>query len=134
MKPPRFSYAAPETLDHALALLQEHGTSAAVLAGGQSLVPLLNLRVARPDVVIDLNRVPGLAPVEVNAGTGPGALVRQQQALRHDRVRAQAPLVAPALGHVGHVASRSRGTFGGSIAHADPAAELPAVLLALDGA
>jgi carbon-monoxide dehydrogenase medium subunit len=133
MKPPRFSYAAPDTLDQALALLLEHGANATVLAGGQSLVPLLNLRVARPEVVIDLNRVGGLDAVEINGSVQLGALVRQQRALRDAGLRAGAPLVAAALGHVGHVASRSRGTLGGSIAHADPAAELPAVLLALDG-
>lgn len=130
MKPAPFSYASPEALGEALALLAGHGSDAKLLAGGQSLVPLLNLRLARPEVVIDLNRVPGLDELSVNGSVRLGPLVRQQDALGLGEV----PLLAAALRSVGHVASRCRGTVAGSIAHADPAAEIPAVLLALDGA
>jgi carbon-monoxide dehydrogenase medium subunit len=133
VKPPAFRYAAPDSLEETLALLAEHGAEATLLAGGQSLVPLLNLRVVRPGVVLDLNRVPGLDGCTVNGDVRLGALVRQQDALRNAALGAAAPLLTTALGAVGHVASRSRGTIAGSLAHADPAAELPAVLLALDG-
>ena len=102
-----------------------------MLAGGQSLVPLMNLRLAFPSVLVDLNGVPGLGGVTVNGGAEIGAMSRQMAVERS--VGAAAPLVAEALRHVGHPAIRSRGTFGGTVAHADPAAEIPAVLLALGG-
>ena len=133
MKPARFAYFAPTTLDEALALRAEHGYDSAVLAGGQSLVPLLNLRMAQPEVVIDLGRVEGLDAISAENGTiSFGAMVRQRQAERSEAVRAALPLLAKALHHVGHPPIRNRGTIGGSLAHADPAAELPAVALALD--
>ena len=133
MKPPPFTYHAPDTLDEALALLGEHGDEAKVLAGGQSLVPLLALRLARPSVLVDLRRVPGLSGIDAtDGGVVFGAMTRERQAERSDVVRKQLPLLADALPLIGHVAIRTRGTIGGSVAHADPAAELPAVALALD--
>ena len=124
MKPPPFEYAAPETLDEALALLAEHGDEAKVLAGGQSLVPLLNFRLTRPSLVVDLNRLDGLDHLE---GGRIGALVR----MRHVEQEAQQPLLRRAASLVGHAQIRNRGTVCGSVAHADPAAELPCALLAL---
>jgi len=104
-----------------------------VLAGGQSLVPLLNMRLARPSLLVDVNRVPGLDEIEVDGSVRIGALARQADVLASAAAGAAIPLLATVLRHVGHPATRSRGTIGGSLAHADPAAELPAVLLALDG-
>ena len=133
MKPAAFDYAAPTSLDEALQLLAANDT-AKVLAGGQSLIPLLNLRLAAPELLVDLRRVPGLNEI---ARKGDelviGATVRQRQAERDPLVAEAAPLVTAALAEVGHPQIRSRGTVGGSIAHADPAAELPAALVALDG-
>jgi aerobic carbon-monoxide dehydrogenase medium subunit len=133
VKPPPFDYAAPASLEEALGLLA--GSDAAkVLAGGQSLIPLLNLRLAAPELLVDLRRVPGLDGIERSgAELIVGATVRQRRAERDPTVREAAPLLAEALRHVGHPQIRSRGTIGGSVAHADPAAELPAVLVALDG-
>jgi CO/xanthine dehydrogenase FAD-binding subunit len=125
MKPPRFEYVAPDSLEETLAILAEHGDDAKVLAGGQSLVPLLNFRLTRPSLVVDLNRVEGLD----HMGRGCiGALVRMR------RVETDAPeqLLRRAVALVGHPQIRNRGTAGGSVAHADPAAELPCALLALD--
>jgi CO/xanthine dehydrogenase FAD-binding subunit len=103
------------------------------LAGGQSLVPLLSLRLARPAHLIDINRVAGLASIENGNGLTVGATVRHRALERSETVRAAHPLLAHAVHFIGHGAIRNRGTIGGSVAHADPAAELPAVLLALDG-
>lgn len=135
MKPPPFTYRAPTSLDEALALKEEFAEDSAVLAGGQSLIPLLNFRLARPSVVIDLRGVPGLAsPIEACAGRlAVGAMVRQRDLELSDVAAKACPLVPDALAHVGHVTVRNRGTVGGSVAHADAAAELPAALLALDG-
>jgi carbon-monoxide dehydrogenase medium subunit len=133
MKPAPFDYADPRSLDDALALLARHGDDAKILAGGQSLVPMLNFRLARPAILIDINRVGGLDGLaETGGALRIGALVRQRTLERWARDRA--PLLATALGHVGHAAIRNRGTVAGSVVHADPAAELPALLLALDGA
>jgi len=129
VKPPRFDYVAAASGDEALAALAHDG--AKVLAGGQSLVPLLNMRLARPSLLVDINRIPDLDRVEVNASVRIGALARQADVLASPAAAA-VPVLAAALRHVGHPATRSRGTIGGSLAHADPAAELPAVLLALD--
>ena len=133
VKPAAFDYAAPTSLDEALQLLAANDT-AKVLAGGQSLIPLLNLRLAEPELLVDLRRVPGLNEI---ARQGDelviGATVRQRQAERDPLVAEAAPLITAALAEVGHPQIRSRGTVGGSIAHADPAAELPAALVALDG-
>ena len=134
MKPPRFEYLAPTSLDEALALLADHGDEAKVLAGGQSLVPLLNFRLVRPTYLIDLNEVAGLAYVRVDdGGVAIGAMTRQRAVEQSSVVAARCPLVADALPQIGHFQIRNRGTIGGSLAHADPAAELPAVVAALDG-
>jgi carbon-monoxide dehydrogenase medium subunit len=133
MKPPPFEYHLVGSVGEALALLTDHGDEAKVLAGGQSLVPLLALRLARPAHLVDINGVSELATVSDGGGLTVGALVRHRVAERSLRVRAANPLLADALGLIGHVAIRNRGTIGGSIAHADPAAELPTVLVALDG-
>ncbi len=133
MKPPEFDYAAPDSLDEAIGLLAGD-PDAKVLAGGQSLVPLLSLRLAAPSLLVDLRRVPGLDSVaRENGAIRIGAMVRQRRAEHDEGIRAAAPLLARALRHIAHPQVRSQGTVGGSIAHADPAAELPAVLLALDG-
>ena len=133
MKPPPFEYSPAASVEEAVALLAEHGEDAKVLAGGQSLVPLLALRLAHPARLIDINPIGALAAVHGGGGLELGAMVRHRAAERSVEVRREAPLVAEALGLVGHAAIRSRGTIGGSIAHADPAAELPAALLALEG-
>jgi carbon-monoxide dehydrogenase medium subunit len=133
VKPPAFAYAAPDQLSDALDLLAEHGDDAKVLAGGQSLTPMLNLRLARPSTLIDLNRVAALTGVERD---GPWLRVRsmtRQLELQCSSVEGISPLVGQALSFVGHIATRGRGTIGGSLVHADPAAELPAVFLVLEG-
>lgn len=133
MKPGRFHYHAPHTVDDAVALLAEHGDEAKPLAGGQSLVPMMSLRLASFGHLVDLNRVVGLDAIErSNGDVRIGALVRQAVAEHDSMLAAGAPLVARALPHIGHFQIRNRGTVGGSIAHADPASELPAVALALD--
>jgi len=134
MKPAPFAYVAPRTVEEVLDLLAEHGEDAKLLAGGQSLVPLLNFRLARPGLLIDLNRVPGLDGVRLDGGLlRIGAMTRQRTLERHAEVRARCPLLPEALRFVGHPPIRNRGTVGGSLAHADPAAELPALLACLDG-
>jgi aerobic carbon-monoxide dehydrogenase medium subunit len=133
LKPPPFEYSAAHSVEEAVDLLAEHGDEAKVLAGGQSLLPLLSLRLARPGILVDINPVAELATISDGSGLELGAMVRHRAAERSADVRTEAPLVTEALGLVGHAAIRSRGTIGGSVAHADPAAELPAVLLALDG-
>jgi CO/xanthine dehydrogenase FAD-binding subunit len=123
MKPAPFLYERPETVEEAVSLLREHGDEAKVLAGGQSLVPLLNLRLTRPAVIVDINRIAGLDRCE---GGRIGATVRQREL-------AGMPLVDLAMPYVGHYVTRNRGTVGGSIAHADASAELPLCLLVLGG-
>jgi carbon-monoxide dehydrogenase medium subunit len=131
LKPPPFLYARPETLSEALAMLADAGEDAKVLAGGQSLVPLLNFRLARPSVLIDLNWVRELDGLERTNGTiRIGAMHRQRAAEQSSTVRDGCPLIVRGLRYVGHLQIRNRGTVGGSIAHADPAAELPAIALA----
>ncbi len=133
MKPAPFDCLVPETLDEALGALAEHGDEARVIAGGQSLVPMMNLRLARSSLLVDLNRVPDLDTVRrENGALSLGAMLRQADLLRSPEVEAAAPLLAQAARHVGYPTTRNRGTLGGSAAHADPAAELPAALLALD--
>ena len=133
MKPAPFEYHQPDTVDEAIALLGEHGYDAKLLAGGQSLVPAMNFRMAVPAVLIDLNRIAGLAYVdEADGGLRIGAMTRQRAAERDTLIAARAPLIAETLPYVAHAQIRNRGTMGGSIAHADPAAEIPAVMLALD--
>ncbi len=131
MKPPSFEYVAAGSVEEAVETLARG--EAKVVAGGQSLVPLLNMRLARPALLVDVNRVAGIDAVEIDGVVRLGALVRQADALASADVDGAVPLLTAALRHVGHPATRSRGTIGGSLAHADPAAELPAVLTALDG-
>jgi carbon-monoxide dehydrogenase medium subunit len=132
MKPPPFAYHAPESLEEAVATLAEQGDDAKVLAGGQSLIPLLSLRLARPTALIDLNGVSELSSIEVNGETAIGAMTRHRTIERSVEIARRVPLLAAAAPYIGHAAIRNRGTIGGSLAHADPAAELPAVALALD--
>ncbi|HEY3066045.1 MAG TPA: FAD binding domain-containing protein [Methylomirabilota bacterium] len=132
MKPPPFEYVDPRTVAETLERLATHGDDAKILAGGQSLLPMLNLRLARPAVIVDVNRVAGLDGLTTENGRlRVGALVRQRALERW--AASHAPLLAAALRLVGHIAIRNRGTVAGSIAHADPASELPALLLCLDG-
>ena len=134
MKPAPFDYFAPAELSAALALLAQHGDAAKILAGGQSLMPMLNMRLATPQVVIDINRIATLAHItpRLDGGLAIGALTRQRRLERAVLVRQQYPVVAAALPLIGHFQIRNRGTFGGSLVHADPAAELPAVCVALE--
>src|SRR5512142_371345 len=133
MKLPPFEYEAPATAAEAVDLLAEHGDDASVLAGGQSLIPLLALRLARPAVLIDINGVGELSGVSADGGwVTIGAVTREYVAEESGTVADAVPLLAAALPLIGHEAIRSRGTIGGSLAHADPAAELPAVARALD--
>ena len=135
MKPAPFRYVLPGSVDETLEALANASGEPKLLAGGQSLVPLLNMRLARPDVVVDLNRVAGLDFVEeANGSVRVGALVRQSALEASTLVRDRLPLVALALPYVGHFVTRNRGTVGGSIAHADAAAELPLCLTVLGGA
>ncbi|ODU03244.1 MAG: hypothetical protein ABS81_14870 [Pseudonocardia sp. SCN 72-86] len=134
MKPGRFTYHAPRTIDDALAVLTEHAGDAKVLAGGQSLVPLLNFRVAEPGHLVDVNRLPDLAtPVRTSTGWHVPALVRQRTVERSAALTGAFPMLGKALHEVAHPQIRNRGTLCGSLAHADAAAELPTVVTALDG-
>ena len=135
MKPAKFEYFAPTSLAEALELLEEHGDDAKVLAGGQSLMPMLNMRLALPEVVVDINRIPGLDYISPtpDGGLAIGALTRQRSVERSDAVLERIPVLAAAMPSIGHFQIRNRGTVGGSISHADPAAELPAICFALDG-
>ena len=133
MKPPSFEYAAPATVSDAVSLLQGHEGDAKVLSGGQSLIPLLNMRLARPAIVVDLARIPALDYVrEVDGGLAIGAMARQRTVEFSPLVRSGHPLLHAATLLIAHPQNRNQGTVGGSLAHADPAAELPAVALALD--
>jgi len=133
VKPYEFDYARPDTLDEVVRLLDEHGEDARVLAGGQSLMPSLNMRLSRPAILVDINRVEGLSGIEaVDDHLRIGALTRHAELEASPLVAEHAPLLQMAIIHVAHPAIRNRGTIGGSIAFADPAAELPACVLALD--
>jgi CO/xanthine dehydrogenase FAD-binding subunit len=132
VKPAPFDYVAPRSLDEALGVLASAGGDAKILAGGQSLIPLLNFRLASPARLVDLNRVPGLTGIREHDGYAIGAMTRDSVVERDARIARDVPLLAEAIGYVGHAAIRNRGTIGGSIAHADPSAELPAVALCLD--
>lgn len=133
MKPAPFEYVAPKSLEEALQALKRSGPEAKILAGGQSLMPLCNLRLIKPRVVIDLNRVPKLNVIKEVSGTlSIGAMTRQSSVERSQVARERCPILAEAIKFIGHTAIRHRGTIGGSMVHADPAAELPAVALALD--
>ena len=132
MKPARFAYAKAKSVADAIRLLAE--PEARLLAGGQSLMATLNMRLSSPRLLIDLNGIGELAGISVGNGhVRIGALTRYAEAARSAEIARHAPLIALALPHIGHAAIRNRGTFGGSVAFADPAAELPACLLALDG-
>jgi carbon-monoxide dehydrogenase medium subunit len=134
MKPAKFDYHRPATIDEAVAVLEHYGGEARVLAGGQSLVPMMNFRLATPAAIVDLNRIPGLAEIAAEDGSlRIGAMARQRQVEFAPVVRDRLPLLREAVGWIGHLPTRSRGTIGGSIAHADPAAEIPMVLQALAG-
>jgi carbon-monoxide dehydrogenase medium subunit len=133
MKPAPFKYYAPTTVEQALAHLAQHGYEAKVLAGGQSLVPTMNFRLNQPAVLVDLNNVSELFYIRPNGDGGVhlGAMARHSQVEHSDLIAARAPLVNETMPHVAHPQVRNRGTFGGSVAHADPAAELAAVSVAL---
>jgi len=133
VKPAPFEYHAPTTVDEVVDLLRELGDEAKVLAGGQSLIPMLNLRLARFEALIDIGRVASLTRIDrVNGHVAVGAAVRQSTVEASDLIGRDVPLLAAATPLIGHFQIRNRGTLGGSIAHADPAAEYPAVALALD--
>jgi CO/xanthine dehydrogenase FAD-binding subunit len=133
MKSAPFTYSSPHSLDEALDLLSRAPDDTSLLAGGQSLVPMLNMRIARPETVVDLNQIPELAGISRSNGTVLIGAMTRQHALEHDpQIAATLPVLPEALGHVAHLAIRMRGTIGGSLAHADPSAELPAVMVALD--
>ena len=134
MKPPRFDYIRAASVEEAVGVLAEHGDDARVLAGGQSLMAMLNMRLLAPEVLVDISRVPELAAITRTEGAiEVGAAVTQAALQRYDGLGAHLPLVADALPFVGHYQTRARGTVCGSIAHADPSSELPLCLAALDG-
>ena len=134
MKPADFQYYRPRQIDEALTLLKEFGEESKILAGGQSLMPLMNFRLAQPTHLIDINFIDGLDYIRKENGMFKiGCLARQSRVLNDPAVKRDCPLLAEALVHVGYEQTRNRGTFCGSLAHADPAAELPAVFLAMDG-
>ena len=134
MKPPRFDYVRATSTEEAIEVLAEHGDDARVLAGGQSLVAMLNMRLVAPEVIVDISRVPELASITCTEDAVEiGAAVTQAAAERFDGLAAHLPLVARALPFVGHYQTRARGTVCGSLAHADPSSELPLCLAALDG-
>jgi len=134
VKPAPFDYLRPDSVEEVLSALAEYGDEARVIAGGQSLGAILNMRIFTPKVLIDINGLADLAGIDVSRGAlATGALVRQADALADARIRGQVPLLAQALPHVGHYQTRNRGTLGGSVAHADPSAEIPLVLATLGG-
>jgi CO/xanthine dehydrogenase FAD-binding subunit len=135
MKPPPFDYYNPRTLDEALSHLAEHGYDAKILAGGQSLVPMLNFRLAQPAVLVDLNNISDMGYIQAdeNGGVRLGAMARHAQVERDATIAERAPLIHETMPMIATTQIRSRGTFGGSIAHADPSAELVAISVALEG-
>ena len=134
MKPAAFEYLAPVSVEEALTLLQQHGADAKVLAGGQSLVPAMNFRLAQPGVLIALDRIESLVGIHATdeGGVRIGAMTRQRAVERSPVIATRVPLLAEAMPFVAHAPIRNRGTVGGSLAHADPAGELPAVMVALE--
>lgn len=136
MKPARFRYLRPSSLDEALAALAEHADDAKLIAGGQSLVPMLNFRLLQPAVLIDVNRLPGMNAVTATAdgGVAIGALTRHQTLEWSPVIAERLPVLRAAVKHIGHLAIRNRGTTGGSLSHADPTAELPLMSVLLDAA
>jgi len=135
MKPAPFEYFAPPTIDEAMAYLSEYGYDAKVLAGGQSLIPMMNFRLAQPSVIVDINNIDALSYIRTNedGALSIGAMSRHNQVERSSLVAERAGLIYETMPHIATVQVRSRGTFGGSIAHADPSAELAAVSVALEG-
>lgn len=132
MKAPKFNYIRADNLDQVLALLSGHGEDARILAGGQSLMPTLNMRLSQPEILIDINHLDGLKGIALKDGVVRiGALARHVEVATSEIIADNLPLIAEAMPHVAHVAVRNRGTFGGSVALADPAAEMPACALAL---
>lgn len=132
MKAPKFSYTRATSVEHALELLDTHGDEGRILAGGQSLMPTLNMRLSQPDMLIDINGLDDLKGISLDGDTVCiGALTRHVEVMNSDIVAEHLPLIAEAMPHVAHVAIRNRGTIGGSVALADPAAEMPACILAL---
>jgi carbon-monoxide dehydrogenase medium subunit len=134
LKPAKFAYHAPNSLAEALSLLTHYAGEARLLAGGQSLIPMMNFRIATPSAIIDLNRVPDLDHIrrEIDV-VRVGAMTRQRKIEFSDLISETLPLLRDAIKLVGHLPTRSRGTIGGSLAHADPAAELPMLLQVLEG-
>ena len=133
MKAATFAYARATSVGNAIALLAQHGDRAKVLSGGQSLMPAMNLRLVAPDLIVDIGSLNELRGITTREGIiSIGALTRQADIQRHPEIAAQAPLLKQAIAHVAHPAIRNRGTIGGSLAHADPAAELPACMIALN--
>jgi aerobic carbon-monoxide dehydrogenase medium subunit len=134
VKPAPFEYFAPTDIEEVLVLLAQYGDEAKILAGGQSLIPLMNMRLARPRVIIDINGLSELTYTSPGShgGLAIGALTRQRAVERSSLVQTHNPLLAAAMQYIGHVQIRNRGTIGGSLVHADPAAELPALSLALE--
>lgn len=134
MKPAPFRYFAPTTIEEALHLLSEHGFDAKILAGGQSLIPTMNFRLSQPGVLIDLNPISPLSYIQLteDGGLRIGAMTRQRTVERSAEVKALCPLLHATMPYIAHVQIRNRGTIGGSLAHADPAAELPAVMQTLN--
>jgi carbon-monoxide dehydrogenase medium subunit len=133
VKAPKFKYVRVASVDEAVTLLDQYGDEARILAGGQSLMPTLNMRLSRPEILIDINRLDALKGISLAGGTVRiGALARHVEVLNSPIVAKSLPLIAEAMPHVAHVAVRNRGTFGGSIAHNDPAAEWPMMALLLD--
>ena len=135
MKPAPFKYYAPTSVEEALAQLAEHGWDAKVLAGGQSLIPMMNFRLAQPMVLVDLNNIPELSYIRAarDGGLAIGAMTRQREVEHDPSVAERAPMIHEAMPKIAYPQIRSRGTLGGSIAHADPSAELVAASVALDG-
>lgn len=133
MKPPVFDYAAPETVDEAVALLASRGGNAKIIAGGQSLMPMLAFRLAAPELLVDLKRLPGLGRIDIGKdGVRLGAKVRWRDIEDDARLDEAHPLLKAAVKHIAHYQIRNRGTVGGSLAHADPAAEMPGIALTCD--
>lgn len=133
MKPAPFKYFAPETISEVLSLINEHGYDAKILAGGQSLVPMMNFRLVQPAVIVDINNIPGLSFIESkDNGVRLGAMTRQRQAEKSKLIKEQAPLIYETMPQIATTQIRSRGTIGGSLVHADPSAELVVVTTALE--
>ena len=134
MKPFSFEYFKPNNIDEAISLLNGYGEDAVILAGGQSLIPLMNLRLARPKYIIDINKIAELSYIkDTNGGLSIGALTRHREIEKSDIIKSKYPILSKTVSLIGNPQIRNWGTIGGSISHADPAGELPTLLLALNG-